>query len=171
MVAIKKNFPDVFSAADSEINLLSSKLSGDLLRNSVEYSDKLNDLHADFERELDLERRKNRDLQETSRERDKEYQKLKVRGFPVRVHPAVTRGIVLPQAQYDKLKRRALLAPTVGASQPGINLTGGPEHPPVVNNLDVSEVACSPPKSERQLINPTLVNAETTDGKPHCGSI
>jgi E3 ubiquitin-protein ligase CCNP1IP1 len=32
----------------------------------------------DLERDLDLERRKNRDLQETSRERDKEYQKLKV---------------------------------------------------------------------------------------------
>jgi E3 ubiquitin-protein ligase CCNP1IP1 len=48
------------------------------LRNSVDYSDGLGDLHADFERELDLERRKNRDLQETSRERDKEYQKLKV---------------------------------------------------------------------------------------------
>jgi len=62
---------------------------------------------------LDLERRKNRDLQETSRERDKEYQKLK--------------------AQYDKLKRRALLAPTVGTNQPGINLAGGgPElHPGV----------------------------------------
>jgi hypothetical protein len=50
------------------------------------------------------------------------------------------RGIVLPQAQYDKLKRRALLAPAVGASQPGINLAGGPELPPIVNNIDVSGV-------------------------------
>lgn len=32
----------------------------------------------DLERDLELERRKTRDLQEASRERDKEYQKLKV---------------------------------------------------------------------------------------------
>jgi hypothetical protein len=31
----------------------------------------------ELERDLELERRKVRDLQETSRERDKEYQKLK----------------------------------------------------------------------------------------------
>jgi len=55
-----------------------------------------------------LERRKNRDLLESSRERDKEYQKLK--------------------AQYDKLKRRALLAPTIGANQTGINIAGGPDN-------------------------------------------
>lgn len=32
-----------------------------------------------LERELELERRKNRDVQAVSREKDKEYQKLKVR--------------------------------------------------------------------------------------------
>jgi lipase chaperone LimK len=32
----------------------------------------------ELERDLELERRKIRDMQETSRERDKEYQKLKV---------------------------------------------------------------------------------------------
>lgn len=36
---------------------------------------------AELERDLDLERRKVRELQETARERDKEYQKLKVRCF------------------------------------------------------------------------------------------
>ena len=34
--------------------------------------------HSELERDLELERRKVRDLQEASRERDKEYQKLKV---------------------------------------------------------------------------------------------
>jgi E3 ubiquitin-protein ligase CCNP1IP1 len=33
---------------------------------------------TEFERDLELERRKVRDLQEASRDRDKEYQKLKV---------------------------------------------------------------------------------------------
>jgi len=75
---------------------------------------------------LDLERRRNRDLQETSRERDKEYQKLK--------------------AQYDKLKRRALLAPTVGANQPGINLAGAPELPTGVGGgMDVNGVSAGAP--------------------------
>ncbi|KAI0248690.1 hypothetical protein BJV78DRAFT_1130966 [Lactifluus subvellereus] len=56
---LQKQLENLVREADSEINLLNNKLS-------------------DLERELDLERRKNRDLQETSRERDKEYQKLKV---------------------------------------------------------------------------------------------
>lgn len=37
------------------------------------------DKYEEFERDLELERRKVRDLQDASRERDKEYQKLKVR--------------------------------------------------------------------------------------------
>ncbi|KAH9173412.1 hypothetical protein EDB89DRAFT_2113951 [Lactarius sanguifluus] len=56
---LQKQLENLVREADSEINLLSGKLS-------------------DLERDLDLERRKNRDLQESSRERDKEYQKLKV---------------------------------------------------------------------------------------------
>ena len=36
---------------------------------------------VELERDLELERRKVRELQETARERDKEYQKLKVRWF------------------------------------------------------------------------------------------
>ncbi|KAF8506019.1 hypothetical protein F5888DRAFT_1791958 [Russula emetica] len=56
---LQKQLENLVREADSEISLLSNKLS-------------------DLERDLDLERRKNRDLQEMSRERDKEYQKLKV---------------------------------------------------------------------------------------------
>ncbi|EKM80452.1 hypothetical protein AGABI1DRAFT_128123 [Agaricus bisporus var. burnettii JB137-S8] len=51
-------------------------------------------LETELERDLELERRKVRDLQETSRERDKEYQKLK--GW----------------TQHDKLKRKTILGPT-----------------------------------------------------------
>lgn len=47
---------------------------------------------AQLERDLELERRKVRDFQDASRERDKEYQKLKI--------------------QHDKLRRKALLGPT-----------------------------------------------------------
>lgn len=96
---LQKQLENLVREADSEINLLSGKLS-------------------DFERDLDLERRKNRDLMESSRERDKEYQKLK--------------------AQYDKLKRRALLAPTIGTNQPGMNITGGPELQPGVNAMEMN---------------------------------
>ncbi|KIL00015.1 hypothetical protein PAXRUDRAFT_130836, partial [Paxillus rubicundulus Ve08.2h10] len=46
---------------------------------------------AELDRDLELERRKVRELQDASREREKEYQKLK--------------------AQHDKVKRKALLAP------------------------------------------------------------
>ncbi|KAL9712533.1 hypothetical protein Ac2012v2_003771 [Leucoagaricus gongylophorus] len=46
---------------------------------------------TEFERDLEIERRKVRDLQDASRERDKEYQKLKI--------------------QHDKLRRKALLGP------------------------------------------------------------
>ncbi|KAF9452186.1 hypothetical protein P691DRAFT_722507 [Macrolepiota fuliginosa MF-IS2] len=70
---LQKQLENVVREANSEINLLSNKT-------------------AQLERDLELERRKVRDLQDASRERDKEYQKLK--------------------AQHDKLKRRALLGPT-----------------------------------------------------------
>ena len=44
---------------------------------------------AELERDLELERRKVRELQETARERDKEYQKLKVRCFDCSRRPFV----------------------------------------------------------------------------------
>ncbi|TFK74408.1 hypothetical protein BDN72DRAFT_759863, partial [Pluteus cervinus] len=51
----------------------------------------------ELEKDLEVERRKARDLQEAARERDKEYQKLK--------------------AQTDKIKRKALLGGNPAASQ------------------------------------------------------
>ncbi|KAL1704373.1 hypothetical protein EV121DRAFT_174424, partial [Schizophyllum commune] len=55
---LQKQLDNVVREANGEINLL---------------NDKTNEL----QRELELERRKTRDLQEAQRERDKEYQKLK----------------------------------------------------------------------------------------------
>jgi hypothetical protein len=61
-----------------------------------------------LERDLEIERRKNRELQDTTRERDKEYQKLKV-GF--RLLNVLVR-LLLPLAGFkvahDKFKRKAL---------------------------------------------------------------
>ncbi|KAF7355067.1 E3 ubiquitin-protein ligase ccnb1ip1 [Mycena sanguinolenta] len=62
--------------AHGEINLLSNK-------------------NAELQRDLELERRKVRELQEAAREQDKEYQKLKT--------------------QHDKIKRKALLGPNAVA--------------------------------------------------------
>jgi hypothetical protein len=43
-----------------------------------------------LERDVELEKRKNRDLQEASKERDREYQKLKVRRFLVLTDSGLT---------------------------------------------------------------------------------
>lgn len=69
---MQKQLDNVIREANGEISLLTNKTT-------------------ELERDLELEKRKVRDLQESSRERDKEYQKLK--------------------AQHDKIKRKALLAP------------------------------------------------------------
>ncbi|KAF9247012.1 hypothetical protein BU15DRAFT_57942 [Melanogaster broomeanus] len=69
---LHKQLENVIREANGEINLLGNKV-------------------AELERDLELERRKVRELQDASREREKEYQKLK--------------------AQHDKVKRKALLAP------------------------------------------------------------
>lgn len=42
-----------------------------------------------LERDVELEKRKNRDLQDASRERDKEYQKLKAGHFFPHISPAL----------------------------------------------------------------------------------
>lgn len=74
---------------------------------------------------MELERRKNRDLQDATRERDKEYQKLKVNS--IYEVTGVTDVVPKPllQVQYDKIKRKALLAPNVGG-QDGNRLFGAP---------------------------------------------
>ncbi|KAF8845740.1 hypothetical protein BDN67DRAFT_296381 [Paxillus ammoniavirescens] len=69
---LQKQLENVIREANGEINLLGNKV-------------------AELDRDLELERRKVRELQDASREREKEYQKLK--------------------AQHDKVKRKALLAP------------------------------------------------------------
>ncbi|TCD70502.1 hypothetical protein EIP91_003263 [Steccherinum ochraceum] len=64
----------------------------------------LNNKVSEMERDLDLERRKSTTLQNSLREREKEYQKLKV--------------------QFDKIKRKALLAP--GGPNELLHAQGGP---------------------------------------------
>ena len=113
-------------SVDSEINLLSSKLSGDFFEKPLgsHFSDSsvttsVLSLYRPRTR-LGSGRRKNRDLQETSRERDEEYQKLKGLWTTYVCGSNEEFPSTLSQAQYDKLKRRALLAPTVGTNEPGI---------------------------------------------------
>jgi hypothetical protein len=61
------------------------------------------------------------------------------------------------QAQYDKLKRRALLAPTVSTNQPGINHASAPDlRPPGVVGIDMNGV-CVPPAPSRD----TLIKDES----------
>ncbi|KAI0306920.1 hypothetical protein B0F90DRAFT_1622392 [Multifurca ochricompacta] len=70
--AVVRNVNDKNAQLQKQLeNLVREEISSELQRRP-------NNLHTDLERDLDLERRKSRDLQETSRERDKEYQKLKV---------------------------------------------------------------------------------------------
>ncbi|KDQ20722.1 hypothetical protein BOTBODRAFT_101062 [Botryobasidium botryosum FD-172 SS1] len=57
---LQKQLENVIREANSELGLLNNKIAG-------------------LERDLELERRKSRDLHESSKEKDKEYQKLKVR--------------------------------------------------------------------------------------------
>ncbi|EPT01452.1 hypothetical protein FOMPIDRAFT_1120485 [Fomitopsis schrenkii] len=71
---LQKQLDNVIREANGEISLLNNKIT-------------------ELERDLELERRKAAGLQDSLKDRDKEYQKLK--------------------AQYDKIKRKALLAPNV----------------------------------------------------------
>ncbi|TFY59872.1 hypothetical protein EVJ58_g5507 [Rhodofomes roseus] len=74
----------------------------------------MNNKIAELERDLELERRKLSGLQDSLKERDKEYQKLK--------------------AQYDKIKRKALLAPNVVG---GDNVVPGTANGPHVGERHV----------------------------------
>ncbi|KAF8165040.1 hypothetical protein B0H34DRAFT_220653 [Crassisporium funariophilum] len=77
---LQKQLDNVVREANGEMNLLNNK-------------------KAELERDLELERRKVRELQEGSRERDKEYQKLKI--------------------QFDKIKRKALFGPPTAGLDDG----------------------------------------------------
>ncbi|KAI6151831.1 hypothetical protein BKA82DRAFT_2901892 [Pisolithus tinctorius] len=59
---LQKQLENVIREANGEIRLLGDKIT-------------------ELERDLELERRKVRELQDTSREREKEYQRLKVKGI------------------------------------------------------------------------------------------
>ncbi|KAG8690326.1 hypothetical protein FRC08_010564, partial [Ceratobasidium sp. 394] len=74
---LQKQLDNVVREANSELTLLNNKLTG-------------------IERDLELERRKTRDLMDAAREKDKEYQKLKT--------------------QFDNLKRKTILAPNTLAT-------------------------------------------------------
>ncbi|CAK5262950.1 unnamed protein product [Mycena citricolor] len=91
---LQKQLENVVREANGEISLLSNK-------NAV----------PELQRDLELERRKVRDLQEAARERDKEYQKLKVLVAVESKSNSANTGM---QAQHDKIKRKALLAPGAG---------------------------------------------------------
>ncbi|KAF5393729.1 hypothetical protein D9757_000258 [Collybiopsis confluens] len=88
---LQKQLDNVVREANGEISLLNNKLT-------------------ELERDLEVERRKVRDLQDSMREREKEYQKLK--------------------AQHDKIKRKALLGPNLGSNDPTFN---APINPPMEN--------------------------------------
>ncbi|KAJ7490158.1 hypothetical protein B0H11DRAFT_2229084 [Mycena galericulata] len=78
-----------------------------------QWRDELAEQQEKLERDLDLERRKVRDLQDAARESDKEYQKLEVRSPEV---DYLFFTVAVLQTQYDKIKRKALLAPASGTS-------------------------------------------------------
>ncbi|KAJ3490299.1 hypothetical protein NLI96_g1526 [Meripilus lineatus] len=91
---LQKELDSAVREARGQISLLNSKVS-------------------DLEREAELERRKVTTSQESLRERDKEYQRLKT--------------------QYDRLKRRVLLSPSNGGQGPGLGT-----NPTEVNPVGVS---------------------------------
>ncbi|KII95823.1 hypothetical protein PLICRDRAFT_129839 [Plicaturopsis crispa FD-325 SS-3] len=82
----QKQLDNVVREANGEIGLLGNKVS-------------------ELERDLEVERRKVRDLQDASRERDKEYTRLKT--------------------QFDRIKRKALLAPSTSGQQNDASLAFG----------------------------------------------
>lgn len=67
--------------ANGELNLLNNKIQGTTYGNRKLDLDASSQRIIALERDAELEKRKNRDLQEASRERDREYQKLKVCRF------------------------------------------------------------------------------------------
>ncbi|KAH9482421.1 hypothetical protein JR316_0004521 [Psilocybe cubensis] len=93
---LQKQFDNVVreaAVANGELNLLNSKKAG--LRDYLPPKQIVDCVNVtELERDLELERRKVRELQDAARERDKEYAKLK--------------------AQLDKFKRKTLLGPASG---------------------------------------------------------
>ncbi|KAG5646471.1 hypothetical protein DXG03_003521 [Asterophora parasitica] len=102
---LQKQLENVVREANGEISLLNNKT-------------------AELERDLELERRKTRELQDASRDREKEYQKLKVRQIRIS-SPTDLINYNDRQLAHDKFKRRALLAPhPAGAGHEGLSSFG-----------------------------------------------
>ncbi|KAJ3990288.1 hypothetical protein F5890DRAFT_1480904 [Lentinula detonsa] len=91
--AVLRNLNDKNSQLQKQLDNVVREANGEIAL--------LNNKATDLERDLEVERRKVRDLQEATREREKEYQKLKV--------------------QHDKIKRKALLGPNFTANEPSLN--------------------------------------------------
>ncbi|KAK7696626.1 hypothetical protein QCA50_001284 [Cerrena zonata] len=90
---LQKELDNAVREARGQISLLNNKVSGILDRFLLLHPTQS---FAEMERDLELERRRSASLQDSLRDREKEYQKLKV-------------------GHLDKIKRKALLAPgTVG---------------------------------------------------------
>ena len=70
----------------------------------------MNLFSAELERDLEIERRRVRELQEASRDRDKEYAKLKASHSLGHIND-VANGIQRLQGQFDKVRKRALFGP------------------------------------------------------------
>ncbi|KZS98058.1 hypothetical protein SISNIDRAFT_547067 [Sistotremastrum niveocremeum HHB9708] len=92
---LQKQLENVVREANSEIGLMNSKISGALSLICMYAPER----HCPAtERDLENERRRNREYQEALRDKDKEYQKLK--------------------NQHDKIKRKALLGPSNNENVP-----------------------------------------------------
>ncbi|KAF5321352.1 hypothetical protein D9619_001014 [Psilocybe cf. subviscida] len=89
---LQKQLDNVVREANAELTLLNSKKD-------------------ELERDLELERRKVRELQDGSRERDKEYAKLKL--------------------HFDKLKRKTLFGPGAGGNDANGTGASGMPQPPI----------------------------------------
>ncbi|EJD53762.1 hypothetical protein AURDEDRAFT_53520 [Auricularia subglabra TFB-10046 SS5] len=102
---MQKQLDNVIREANTELSLLNTKVTN-------------------VERELEMERRKVRELQESSREKDKEYAKLKASLRSLVISGSISQTSL--QNQYDKVKRKALMNPSA--------LSGGGHAEPVPVN-------------------------------------
>ncbi|KAF8803809.1 hypothetical protein BYT27DRAFT_6720183 [Phlegmacium glaucopus] len=102
---LQKQLDNVIREANGEMNLLNNK-------------------KAELERDLELERRKVRELQETARERDKEYQKLKVRCFEM-LQTMFFSNLQFGRFSLTKLNGKLYLAPQmkIAMGRPSFLLT------------------------------------------------
>lgn len=98
--------------ANGEIGLLNNRIAGDPQFRSDEPYVLMST--SELQRDLELERRKALTIQDSLKEREKEYQKLKVHHSRHHFYMTFHR-LINSQSQHDKIKRKALLQPsTIG---------------------------------------------------------